>query len=281
MSIKNFKEEEIPFEKLGKVGLTRQMIEDLPEEDLGKILRGQLSPLLPISFVSQNGQTYNGKGRFSVYVKQDGSISAKIHPVMQPIGKTMQVAKLDEATGGLQYSIIQTSERYTQQVIDQLKSGKVVLDYLYKADGTKEQAYLQLDDETNAIIGSPAEEIKGNLGVVITELRLTNTEENSLRHGQTVSYSKNDEDMLTVGLDLQSPSGIHFAVGDEKAWQESRKRDWDKYELGVNGCWMTDDDGNLSYIPEEDFEEQDIWAEIEKQNERKKNADISHRGLSK
>ena len=44
MSIKKFKENEIPYEKLEKVGLTRQMIEDLPEDALSSILAGQRSP---------------------------------------------------------------------------------------------------------------------------------------------------------------------------------------------------------------------------------------------
>lgn len=281
MSIKKFKEEEIPYEKLEKVGLSRQMIEDLPEDALDKVLSGQLSPVVPINVTTEDGKTYESRGRFSIYVKEDGEVSARIHPVMKPIGETMQVAKVNDETGKVEYQDIPTSERYSKQVIDQLKDGKVVLDYLYHPDGTREQAYLQLDEETNGIIGIPSEAVNRNLEIVNTELHLTKAEGNCLNNGGLVTYSTDEDELLTVGLDLRSPSGIRFAVGDEKKWQESKQRDWDKYELGVNGCWMTDDEGNLQYIPEDEFDELDIWNEVEKQHERKKQAETPHRGLTK
>lgn len=281
MSIKKFKEEEIPYEKLEKVGLSRQMIEDLPEDALDKVLSGQLSPVVPLNVTTEDGKTYESRGRFSIYVKDDGEVSAKIHPVMKPIGETMQVAKVNDETGKVEYQDIPTSERYSKQVIDQLKDGKVVLDYLYHPDGTREQAYLQLDEETNGIIGIPSEAVNRNLEIVNTELHLTKAEGNCLNNGGLVTYSTDEDELLTVGLDLRSPSGIRFAVGDEKKWQESKQRDWDKYELGVNGCWMTDDEGNLQYIPEDEFDELDIWNEVEKQHERKKQAETPHRGLTK
>lgn len=281
MSIKKFKEEEIPYEKLEKVGLSRQMIEDLPEDALDKVLSGQLSPVVPLNVTTEDGKTYESRGRFSIYVKDDGEVSAKIHPVMKPIGETMQVAKVNDETGKVEYQDIPTGERYSKQVIDQLKDGKVVLDYLYHPDGTREQAYLQLDEETNGIIGIPSEAVNRNLEIVSTELHLTKAEGNCLNNGGLVTYSTDEDELLTVGLDLRSPSGIRFAVGDEKKWQESKQRDWDKYELGVNGCWMTDDEGNLQYIPEDEFDELDIWNEVEKQHERKKQAETPHRGLTK
>lgn len=281
MSIKKFKEEEIPYEKLEKVGLSRQMIEDLPEDALDKVLSGQLSPVVPLNVTTEDGKTYESRGRFSIYVKEDGEVSARIHPVMKPIGETMQVAKVNDETGKVEYQDIPTSERYSKQVIDQLKDGKVVHDYLYHPDGTREQAYLQLDEETNGIIGIPSEAVNRNLEIVNTELHLTKAEGNCLNNGGLVTYSTDEDELLTVGLDLRSPSGIRFAVGDEKKWQESKQRDWDKYELGVNGCWMTDDDGNLQYIPEDEFDELDIWNEVEKQHERKKQAETPHRGLTK
>lgn len=281
MNKKKFKEEEIPYEKLEKVGLSRQMIEDLPEDALDKVLSGQLSPVIPLNVTTDDGQTYLGRGRFSIYVKEDGEVSAKIHPVMQPIGDTMQVAKLNEETGLVEYKDIPTSERYSKQVIDQLKAGKVVQDYLYHPDGSRQHAFLQLDEETNGIIGVPSDSVKRNLQIVQEELHLTKAEDNCLHNGELVTYSTDEDDLLTIGLDLHSPSGIRFALGDEKKWIEGKHRDWDKYELGVNGCWMTDDNGNLQYVAEDEFEELDIWNEIEKQHERKKQAETPHRGLSK
>ena len=264
---------------LEKVGLTRQMVEDLPEDAQEKILAGHLSPVLPLTIRGKDGMSYEGRGRFSLFMREDGTVSARIHPVMEPIGETLPVAVLDSATGRLQLKEIPAGERYSRQVIDQLKEGKVVLDYLYLPDGQKQRAFLQLDEETQQIIGVPSQAIGQNLQAVSLGLDLSSSEDACLQNGHLVSFSNDDDEMLTVGLDLQSPTGIRFAVGDEKKWKEGRKRDWDKYELGVNGCWMTDDDGNLQYVSDEEFDEYDIWNEVEKQRERKSRNEPVHRGM--
>lgn len=279
MSIKKIKEEEIPFMSLEKVGLTRQMVEDLPEDAQERILAGRLSPVLPLTIRGKDGMEYEGRGCFSLFMREDGSVSARIHPVMEPVGETMHVAMLDSETGRLSVREIPTAERYSAKVIDELREGRVVLDYLYLADGQKQRAFLQLDEETQQIIGIPAQAIGQNLQAVSLGLDLSAAEDACLQNGRLVSFSNDDDEMLTVGLDLQSPTGIRFAVGDEKKWKDSRRRDWDKYELGVNGCWMTDDDGNLQYVSDEEFDEYDIWNEVEKQRERKARTEPVHRGM--
>ncbi len=279
MSIKIFKEKDIPYEKLEKVGLTRQMIEDLPEDTQTRILSGQLSPVLPLSITADDGQEYEGRGRFSLYMRDDGEVGLKIHPVLKPIGETMQVAYLDAETGRMGYREIPAEERYSQDVIDRLKEGGVVPDYMYDAEGKRYKAFIQLDTETNEIIGVPSQQISHNLQKVSLELNLTSSEDICLQKGNLVSYTNDDDEMITVGLDLNSPTGVRFAIGDERKWNDERKRDWDKYELGINGCWMTDDEGNLQYVSEDEFDDYDIWNEVEKQREQKKQGQVLHRGI--
>ena len=43
----------------------------------------------------------------------------------------------------------------------------------------------------------------------------------------------------------------------------ARKRDWDKYTFGVYGCWVMGDDGNLSYVNEDDYTDE-MWNEQKK-----------------
>lgn len=279
MSIKKIKEADIPYEKLEKVGLTQQMIEDLPEDAQAKILSGQLSPVVPLTITTDGGEEFEGYGRFSIYEKADGELGVRIHPVMQPVGETMEVAKINPETGNLELVEIPTSERYSKNVVDQLRDGKVVLDYLYHEDGIKEPAYLQFDEETNQIIGIPSKSIDKNVQVVAMGLHLTTAEQTCMQKGSLVSFTNEDDEMLTVGLDLQSPTGVRFAVGDDKKWMENKQRDWDKYELGVNGCWMTDDNGNLQYVSEDEFDDYDVWNEVEKQRDRKQRNEPTHRGL--
>ena len=279
MSIKKIKEAQIPFEKLENIGLSQQMVEDLPGDTLDQILSGRMSPVLPLHVFSEDGTAFDTYGRFSLFEKGDGEIGVKVHPVMRPIGDTMDVARFNQDNGQLEIVEIRTEDRYDKRVIDQLQKGNVVLDYMYSSDGNKERAYLQLDKETNQIIGVSAKAIEHNLQIVALELGLNAAESTRLENGGVVSYA-HDNDLICVGLDLNSPTGIRFNVGNERQWEENRKRDWDKYELGVNGCWMTDDDGNLQYISEEDYDQFDVWNEAEKERARKAGADTVHRGMS-
>ena len=47
----------------------------------------------------------------------------------------------------------------------------------------------------------------------------------------------------------------------------------DKYTFGVYGCWVMDDDGNLDYVPEEEYTEE-LWNEQKKSAERNRAAGL-------
>lgn len=55
--------------------------------------------------------------------------------------------------------------------------------------------------------------------------------------------------------------------GNEQVWRREAKREWDKYNFGIFGCWTMDENGNLDYIHEEDYSEE-IWNEQKKQGMR-------------
>lgn len=269
MTIKKFKIEEIPFEKLEIVGLNRQMVDDFPPEALSLILAGQLSPVVPMTVTGPTGEQHSAYARFHLNEGHDGQIDVRIHPVLPPLGETMLVSALDPETGKVGLKEIKTSERYSEKVIERLKAGKAVWDMMYRPDGSKEAAVLQLDPETNEILSEVSFSVSKNLQKLEKDFDLTNSEANCLFEGDRLSIVHGDSELITMGIDLLMPTGVRIIKGDEKAWVDSRKRDWDKYELGVNGCWMTDDDGNLLYVEEEDFSKYDIWNEVEKQNNRK------------
>ena len=43
--------------------------------------------------------------------------------------------------------------------------------------------------------------------------------------------------------------------------------------FGVYGCWVMDDDGNLDYVPEEEYTEE-LWNEQKKSAERNRAAGV-------
>ena len=64
-----------------------------------------------------------------------------------------------------------------------------------------------------------------------------------------------DDEEQTIGIDLNSNTGI--------VWKREAKRDWDKFNFGIFGCWTMDENGNLDYIPEENYTEE-MWNEQKK-----------------
>ena len=132
-----------------------------------------------------------------------------------------------------------TLEKYSEDQQKQLRSGKVILADTVTADGRKTKAFVQIDTETNQVMSVPTQVIARNLQVTAEELKLS----------------------------------IRFCQGDAKKWSEQTKREWDKYTFGCYGCWMMDDDGNLDYIPEEQYTEE-LWNEQKKSAQRNMGAGL-------
>lgn len=272
MNVNNINNSEIPYYVLETFGLTRNMIDDLPMDVLSKILSGQRSPVLPVEVDGVNGEKICSKARFSLVYADDGKVDVVFHPVFEPIGEKICMVTRDLATGKEQLKMMDTCAVYSDTVMEGLKAGRVVMDYITADDGRKVKSFLQLDPETNEVLAVPTAVIGRNLQTLVGEFGLTVAETNCIQNGEILTIAQ-DEEQVSVGLDLNSATGLRFEKGDEKRWKEGGVRQWNKYSVGVFGCWMMEN-GDLSYIPEEEYTEE-IWDEIEKQrNNRMKGQQI-------
>lgn len=93
-----------------------------------------------------------------------------------------------------------------------------------------------------------------------------------MQQGEPLTFVMEDEP-VTVGIDLNEKNGIRFYQGDSQKWSEHTKREWDKYTFGCYGCWVMDDDGNLDYVPEEQYTEE-LWNEQKKSAQRNMGAGL-------
>ena len=98
------------------------------------------------------------------------------------------------------------------------------------------------------------------------DLHVTGAEIQKIQNGEVLTIDLNDE-LVSVGIDLNTKTGIRYAAGDEQVWNRESKREWDKYTFGAFGCWVMDDNGNLDYVSEEDYTEE-LWNEQKKQGMR-------------
>lgn len=274
MNVNKINNSEIPYGVLETFGLTRNMIDDLPMDVLTRILSGQRSPVLPVEVKRENGEKVCSKARFSLVYAEDGKVDVMFHPVFQPIGKKLCMVTRDPSTGKENLNEVDTHTMYSDAVVEGLKSGRVVMDYMITDDGRKMKAFLQLDPETNEVLAVPTTVIGRNLQVLTGEYGLTVAEMNCIQNGEVLTIAQEDEP-ISVGLYLNSATGLRFEKGGEKRWKDCGARQWNKYSVGVFGCWMMDD-GELSYIEEGDYTEE-IWDEIERQRNNRTRSQQSHK----
>lgn len=246
----HFEFEEIPFSTLARFGLTQEMIEDLPMHVLDDIYNGRHSPVLPVRVTDEHGETVESRTQFALIRMEGGQTDVVFYPAL----KSSPLERFDE----------------TQQ--KQLLEGKAIIADVETADGRHNKAFVQIDTGTKQVMYVPTPIIGRNLQVLAEELHLGATEVNGMQHGDPLTLVVDDEP-VTVGIDLHSKTGIRFCSGDEQRWREQSKREWDKYTFGCYGCWVMDDDGNLDYVPEEEYTEE-LWNEQKKAGERNRSAAI-------
>jgi hypothetical protein len=189
----NFKEEEIPFDTLGRFGLTKEMIADLPSSILEEITYGYRSPLLPVSMTDDEGRTIDSRTRFALVRMEDGSVDVVFFPKLE----------------------VNPLERFTEEQKAQLRMYKPIIGTMQTEDGESITAFHQLDHETDQILSVPSPVIGHNMQVLAETFRLSNAEINCLKNGEPLSVIE-DDDMYTFGIDLERQTGILVVDGDTK-----------------------------------------------------------------
>jgi hypothetical protein len=242
MKAQRFNNSEIPFGTLAKFGLTQDLIEDLPQTVLEEIYNGRRSPVLPISVTDNNGNTIKARTRFAFVRLDNGEADIMFYP---------QLTKNDLA-------------RFTPDDRNALNASQAVIAEATMPDGKKVQSFHQLDPGTKQMLYVPTPVIGRNLEIVSKAMRLTNAELICLQKGLPISIIDGD-DLHTVGIDLTEKTGIRITLGDERKWREAQIQCCCKYNFGLNGCWTSDANGNLDYIPEESYTEE-LWEEMRKHN---------------
>ncbi|MFG6425560.1 DUF4099 domain-containing protein [uncultured Duncaniella sp.] len=248
MNQSQFTEEEIPYHILNRFGLTREMIEDLPE-GLGQRLRdGRTTPVLPIKVIADNGDTILAAARLSLHRNSDGDVRVMFYPRLEKIDLS----------------------RFPEAQRKPISGGETVISEISLPDGKRAPAFYQIDSETNQVMAVPVAVVDNNIRVIADELRLTPAEVNCLRNGKLLTTQYQDK-MWTIGVSLREQPGIRVVCGDEDTWREDDRRDYGKFNFGLNGCWISNDEGGLDYVPEDEYTEE-LWDEMKKRGNMQRNA---------
>ena len=74
--LERFKEQDIPYDDLAKFGLTQEMIDDLPQSVMIRLLSSRETPLLPLKTKTVDGDDVISFARISLIRTSDGSVNA-------------------------------------------------------------------------------------------------------------------------------------------------------------------------------------------------------------
>ena len=144
MNIQRIEENEIPYEELGKFGLTQEMIDDLPEPIMNKLLGGMRTPLLPIEQVDGDGVIHKDFAR--IRLLKEGE---QVHPMFLPVKNQCNL------------------EYFTGEEKEALERGKVLKVIL---SSNSSWNYVQLDSATNSIISVKSNLVDNNLSLLANNM---------------------------------------------------------------------------------------------------------------
>lgn len=238
MDNRTFKEEEFPYHTLEQFALSQEMIEDLPMNVLDDLKEGRRSPLLPIHVTDDDGNTIHSRSRFKFYRKEDGSIDVLFYPQL------------------LRCNLEQYSEEEQKAMLE----GKTIVS-VSPTESTGKY-FVQIDQETNQVMYIPTPVIGRNLRSLMEQFHLTSAEIQIVQNGEPLTFLEDDE-LVTVGIDLNEKTGIRMVTGDIKRWEQQRNSQFNRYNFGLFGCWVKDENGLLDYIHEDEYTDE-IWEEQKK-----------------
>lgn len=232
-----FDEDEVPYMTLSRFGLTREMIEDLPERVLEDIFSGLKSPNLPIHIKADDGSIIHSRTRFALIRKDDGRADVLFFPEMKDC----------DLSG------------FSDKQREHLLSGKSIIADVDGPDGHPVKAFVQIDPETKHLLSVPTPVIGRNLQVCAEELGLDAEDLQCIQRGATVSFLL-EGGTVTMGIDLNCKTGLRFCNGDYQRWKSQSTQGFEQKNFGLNGCWLRDEDGRLQYVHETDYTEA-MWEE--------------------
>jgi hypothetical protein len=129
--------EDIPFDKLEKVGINRDFVSHMESNELKAFLNGFRSEKLYTVNAKINDQDYRIPAKIRLQQQEDGSVNVKVHPIQR-------LYVPDEYMG----------HKFTKQekaaLLNDRNLGKTL--ELTGRDGKKDNYYLAIDSKTNELI---------------------------------------------------------------------------------------------------------------------------------
>ena len=219
---KTFLEEEIPYDKLEKLGISRRAFLSMPKDLVDPIINGKVSPILKAHIKAKNGKTMEIPMKIQLSRDDDGSIKLLTYQ------RTKQ---------------IQNDFELTPRELERVKNGEVIRKEL-EEDGIRKMKFIQLDCETNALIPKSVARVRIAEKLrdmeKIKDIELGANQKQAAQEGKPIQLNVGDQP-VTVGVDLREPQGFKVVNGDMEEWNRQKKIKYDLEHEGYMGYVQTDE----------------------------------------
>ena len=219
---KAFLEEEIPYDKLEKLGISRRAFLSMPKDLVDPIINGKVSPILKAHIKAKNGKTMEIPMKIQLSRDDDGSIKLLTYQ------RTKQ---------------IQNDVELTPRELERVKNGEVIRKEL-EEDGIRKMKFIQLDCETNALIPKSVARVRIAEKLrdmeKIKDIELGANQKQAAQEGKPIQLNVGDQP-VTVGVDLREPQGFKVVNGDMEEWNRQKKIKYDLEHEGYMGYVQTDE----------------------------------------
>ena len=218
-----FLEEEIPYQKLEKLGISRKSLLNMPKEVIEPLVNGSVTPLVMARYEAKNSKVLEIPMKLQLVRGDDGRVNLMTYQVRKEIDRE--------------------SVRMSDHELQRIKAGEAVRKEV-REDGLRKQKYVQLDPETKSLIlkDSHTVRISEKLREMekINDIELGMNQKQAALEGKPVELAVGDQ-KVTVGVDLREPQGFRVVGGDMKEWERQIKIRYDYEHEGFMGYVMTDE----------------------------------------
>ena len=210
---------EIPVDQLEMVGMDEKMLFGLQPKELERMMHGRLSPLfanLKANEGKKNVGIFSGKLRF--VKEKNGKVNLMVYPARKDIRND--------------YGL-------NNEQLHKLKDGKPMLVEVTTEKG-KDKLILQCDKETNVVMAVKQQNLR--VPQAIGDIVLGEEQKEQFRKGEPIELTK-ENTKITVGVDLDDPTGCRVVKGDLEKWQKDKLIEWDRRTPDAYGYWQTTENG--------------------------------------
>lgn len=218
-----FLEEEIPYQKLEKLGISKKSLLNMPKEVLEPLISGRITPLVMVKYEAKNNKLLEIPMKLQLTHGDDGKVNLMTYQVRKEIDRN--------------------SVRLNEHELQKIKDGEAIRKEI-KEDGVRKQKYVQLDPETKSLILKDVHSVKISEKLKemekINDIELGTNQKQAAMEGKPVELAVGDQ-KVTVGVDLKEPQGFKVVSGDMKEWERQMKIKYDHEHEGFMGYVMTDE----------------------------------------